>query len=381
MTFRRRATASLIAAVILVVALMAVLSNRLFSGLTDSVENSQFELMQSIVDSGLTSAESRAQARADMIASLPATRKLFAAKDRPGLLAEFGPMFQIQKEKYGVDQGQFHVPPAVSFLRLHDPATFGDDLSTFRPLVVAINRDHLARTGFAVARSGPAIFGIVPVLDEAGGYIGSFEIGIEFGDVLDNLKASYGLELALFIEEQPLRDFAKGVSGEILSEQNRLGKHIKFHSTHWDLMQTLVRSNDLAAVDEPVRYTREALGVTYGVLLIPIRNNAGEPLGVVAVARDFSGSRAASKQSVVWQVTLALFGIILLSGAVLVVIRGFLLRPLGVLSERMAAWAAGDPEATMEDVEVLCDELQELAGHFEKLKARGDSGSKEEDGS
>lgn len=381
MTFRRRATAVLITAVVVVVVLTAVLSNRLFSGLTDSVESSQFELMQSILDSGLTSAEGRALARADMIAALPVTRKLFSAQDRAGLLAEFGPMFQIQKEKYGVDQGQFHVPPATSFLRLHDPATYGDDLSSFRPLVVAINRDHLARKGFAVARSGPAIFGIVPVNDEAGNYVGSFEIGIEFGEVLDNLKASYGLESALFIEEQPLRDFAKGVSSEILSEPNRLGKHIKFHSTHWDLMQSLVKSGDLVTADEPVRYTREALGVTYGVLLVPIRNNAGDPIGVVAIARDFSGSRAAASRSVVWQVTLALFAIILLSGAVLVVVRGFLLRPLGVLSDRLAALAAGDRESTMEDVESLCDELQVLAGNFEKLKAKGETGDKEEDGS
>jgi methyl-accepting chemotaxis protein len=373
MTFRRSAPAALIVAAVVVVAVSAVLSNRLFSGLTESVEASQFELMQSIFDSSLSGAEGRALARAEMIANLPTTRRLFAARDREGLVAEYGPMFDVQKEKYGVDQAQFHVPPATSFLRLHDPATHGDDLTNFRPMVVAIGKDHLARKGLAIARSGPAVFGIVPVLDDGGQYAGSFEFGIAFGSILDGLKASYGLEATLFIEEQPLREYAKGVSGEVLSEENRLGKYLKFHSTHWDLMQELVKSGDISTLEEPATYTRTALGVTYGVLLVPLRNTAGQPIGVMAIARDFSGSRAAASRSLVWQTTLALAAIVLLAGAILVVIRGFLLRPLAVIGQRFAALAEGDHEAKIEEPETLGEELQALAAHHERLRREAEA--------
>lgn len=369
MRFRRDAFPVLIGAVIVIITIMAIVSNRLFSGLTESIEKSQFELMKAILDSSLHGAEDRALARASMIASLPTTQQIFAARDRERLLAEYSKMFEIQKEKFGVDQAQFHIPPATSFLRLQAPDKFGDDLSKFRPMVVAVNQDHLERKGLAIARTGPAVFGVVPVRDVAGKEIGSFEVGIDFGAVLDNLKAAYGLELALFIEEQPLREFAQGVNPEVLSEENRLGKYVKYHSTHWALMKELAKSSDLTLVQEPVKYTREALGIPYGVLLVPLRNNAGKPLGVVAVAQNFSGSRAAARRSLVWQVALALFSIVLLSGFVVVVIGGLLLKPLRMLGDRFAALEARDQDLpVIEDQETLCQELQALAEIYERMR-------------
>lgn len=368
MRFRRDAPKVLIGAVVIVVVVMAVLSNRLFSGLTSAVEQDQLTLMRSIVDFNLKGAEGRALARAEMIASLPSVRETFAARDRPALLAMLLPMFQNQKERHGVDQMQFHLPPATSFLRLQAPDQFGDDLSAFRPMVVAVNRDLTSRKGLAIARSGPAIFGVTPVLDPAGQHIGSVEFGIEFGPMLDGLKAAYGLDLALFIEEQPLRDFAKGVKPDLLSERNRVGKYIKFHSTNWDLMRPLATENDLAPGEE-AQFARESQGVPYGVVLVPLRNAAGEAIGMIAVARDFSETRSASRRSLVWQALLALFAIVLLAGFILVVIRGLLLQPLGRLAERFDNLAAGRTDEPLEDAEQLCEELQALSRAHHRLAA------------
>src|SRR5262249_8328395 len=165
MTFRRSAPAAIIAAVAVVIAAMTFASNRLFTGLTAAVETGQFRLMQSIMETALRNAAEDALARAEMIAALPAAREAVAAKDRERLHAEYALMFAGQKERRGVDQAQFHVPPAVSLLRLHDPATYGDDLSRFRPIVAAVNREKAARKGLAIARTGPAVFGVAPVAD------------------------------------------------------------------------------------------------------------------------------------------------------------------------------------------------------------------------
>ena len=119
--FRRAAPRILIGVVVVVVVTLAFLSNRLFHNLTGAVEQNQFDLMRTIVHSSLRGAEDRAMARAEMIGNLPSVRDIFAKRDRERLLAECGPMFEIQKTKYGVDQMQFHIPPAVSFLRLHAP--------------------------------------------------------------------------------------------------------------------------------------------------------------------------------------------------------------------------------------------------------------------
>ena len=370
MTFRRSAPAALIAAVVIVVAGVTFISDRLFSGLTASVERSQFQLMQSILDTTLRNAADEALARADIVASLPVTKQAVAAKDRERLLAEFAEMFTAQKERRGIDQAQFHVPPAQSLLRLHDPSAFGDDLTRFRPIVVAVNREKAARKGLAIARGGPAIFGVAPVQDAQGNHVGSFEFGLDFGRLIDGLKAAYGLDFTVFVEEKPLREFAQGLNPAVLSEQNRVGRFIRFHTTNGALMKELVGDADISTVNEPVRYTRDTQGLPYGVLLVPLRDGAGDSLGVIAVARDFSGSRAAAGRSLVWQICLGIFAIVILSGAVIVVLRGFLLRPLDVIDRRFAAIAAGERTTALEETDKFCPEIRRLAEHQERIRTQ-----------
>ena len=369
MKFRRSAPLVLISSIALVIIAASIISSLLFTRMISSVEAKQFSLMHSIVAFNLKGAEDRAQARAAMIADLPRARALFAAQDRAGLLAEYSKMFTDQKDKYGVDQAQFHSLPPTSFLRLNDPADFGDDLSKFRPIVVAVNRDQIPRKGFAVARSGPAIFGVVPMFDPQEKHIGSFEFGIAFDDLLDNLKNAYDLEMSVFIDERSLREFATGVNPGIFSEQNRVGKFIRFHSTNAAVFQSLVSDRDLNTT-ENTQYTREVHGVTYGVVLVPLRNGAGEVVGLVAANSDFSASRSSRGRAFVWQALIALFSIVLLAGVAIVIIRGILLRPLEVITSRFATLSTGDTSAEIPEADKLCDELKGLAQQYEKLRRR-----------
>ena len=352
------------------IAALTFLSARLFSGLTDNVEKSQFELMQAIFDTALRDAENKALARAEMLASMPVTRSAMAAKDRQKLIDEFGAMFAVQKERHGVDQVQFHLPPAISLLRLHDLTRAGDDLSRFRPMVVAVNRDKVSAKGLAIARTGPAIFGVAPIADMQGNHVGSVEFGLDFGALMVALKSAYGLEFSLFIEEKPLREFATGIDPAVFSEQNRVGRFIRLETTNGALMRDLAGDADISVLNEPVTYARDAQGVPYGVLLVPLRNASGEPLGVVAAARDFSGSRAAAGRSLVWQLCLAAFAIVILAGAIIVVIRGFLLRPLQVVVGRFVAMGHGEPAAPIEGAERFPAELLPLVDLHGRVTAR-----------
>lgn len=371
MKFQRSAPRVLIFSVVVVVIGMAVLSNRLFSGLTSAVEQDQFELIRALWSYNLTAAQNRALERAEMVATLPAVRQAFAARDREGLLAQCAEMFKRQKERYGVDQAQFHFPPAVSFLRLHAPGQHGDHQDQFRPMVVAVNRDLFSRKESAIAGTGPAIFGVTPMTDATGQHIGSFELGMSFGPLLHGLKAAYRLEMALFIEEQALRQlmFAEGLDPDVLTEQNRRGKYIKFHSTNWTLMKELVSEGDLSGPAE-VQYIRSAQDVPYGVVLLTLYNNAGNPIGKVAMARDFSSSRAAAGRSLVWQGLLALSAIVLLAGVILIVVRGLLLRPLEMLSQHFVGLAEDRRDQPIPETETLCDEMQALAKAHEQLRTK-----------
>jgi len=367
MTFRRSAPAAIIVAVVVVIAGVTFASSRLFGGLTAAVETGQFQLMQAIVERALRGAGDDALSRAELVTALPTTRQAVAAKDRERLLAEYAAMFAGQKERHGVDQAQFHVLPATSLLRLQDPATFGDDLTPFRPIVVAVNREKAARKGLAIARNGPAIFGVAPVTDMQGQHVGSFEFGLEFAPLLDGLKASYGLDFTVFMEEKRLREFARGLNPAVLSEQNRVGRFIRFHTTNGTLAKALASDADLSSVAEPTHYVRGALGLPYGVLLMPLVDGAGEPLGVMMATSDFSGSRAASGRALVWQICIAVFAIVLLAGITLVVIRGFLLRPLEVLQHRAGALAAGERKGMVEPTDKFSKEIDNLAGYLEKI--------------
>ena len=374
MKFQRSAPRVLIFSVVVAVVGMAVLSNRLFSGLTSAVEQDQFELIRALWSYNLTAAQNRALERAEMVATLPAVQQAFAARDREGLLAQCAEMFRRQKERYGVDQAQFHFPPAVSFLRLHAPEQHGDHQDQFRPMVVAVNRDLFSRKESAIAGTGPAIFGVTPVIDAAGQHIGSFELGMNFGPLLHALKAAYRLEMALFIDEQALRQlmFAEGLDPGVLSEQNRRGKYLKFHSTNWALMKELVSEGDLSGPAE-VQYIRSAQDVPYGVVMLTLYNNAGNPIGKIAMARDFSSSRAAAGRSLVWQALLALSAIVLLAGIILIVVRGLLLRPLEMLSRQFVRLAEGRRDQPIAEKESLCDEMQALAEAHERLRAKPES--------
>lgn len=369
MKFRRDAPLALIVVAAVVIAALTVASNMLFGGMTSSVEKSQIELMTSIVNFNLDGTASNALARAEILAANPSLREAMASGDRDRILAETGSMFAEQKEKYGVSQVQFHVLPATSFLRLQAPTSFGDDLTAFRPIVVAVNQEHTAKKGIEVAKTGPAIFGVAPITGPNGAHVGSVEFGMDFGTMLDRLKAAYGLDLTLFIDEEPLRQFATGLKPGILTEENRVGSTIKFHSTNWALMRELVTSDDLRIHSEARTYNRKADGAPYGVVLIPLRSASGQVLGVVAVARSFEGTRGPAARSVVIQGLFALFAIVILSGAALIVIRGFLLRPVTAISARFAALGTDEPVEDDEDDAKLSVEMAELAAQQRRIAA------------
>ena len=99
MKFQRSAPRVLIFSIVVVIIGMAVLSNRLFSGLTSAVEQDQFELIRALWSYNLTAAQNRALERAEIIATLPAVRAAFGARDPEGLQAPCAEMLKRQKER------------------------------------------------------------------------------------------------------------------------------------------------------------------------------------------------------------------------------------------------------------------------------------------
>jgi methyl-accepting chemotaxis protein len=367
MRFRKSAPRALIAVSALVIVTLTFGANTLFSGMTSTVERSQIDLMRSIIAFNLEGTATNALARAEMTAADPVVRKLLAEQDRPALIAHTQAMFQEQRDKYGVDQVQFHLAPSTSFVRLQNTTLHGDDLSRYRPVVVAVNREQVARKGVEIARTGPAIFGVAPIRDPGGNHIGSVEFGMDMGALLDRLKAAYGLELTLFIDEEPLRAFASGIRAGVISEQNRVGQTMRLQSTNWALMTELVNGEDLRIHDQPRDWVRKAAGIPYGVVLQPLRNSPGETLGAIVIARSFEPTRGAAGRTTVLQWLFALLGFLVVAGVILIVIRGWLVRPLEAISARFASVGTGRRPEADEDDRFLSAEMAALAAQHRRI--------------
>jgi methyl-accepting chemotaxis protein len=367
MRFGKSAPRALIVVAALVIAALTFGANRLFGSMASAVEQSQLELMRAIVAFNLAGTTTNSLARAEIVAADRTVRRLLAERNRPALIAHTEAMFKEQREKYAVDQVQFHLAPSTSFLRLQNTALFGDDLSSYRPAVVAVNREQVAKKGIEVARTGPALFGIAPIRDLDGNHIGSVEFGMDIGPLLDRLKAAYGLELTLFIDETPLREFATGMRAGVVSEHNRVGPTMRIHSTDWERMRQLVNGDDLRVHDEPRDWVRSAGGVPYGVVLYPLRNISNETLGALAVARSFQSTRGAATRTLVLQWLFALLGFLAVAGAILIVIRGWLVRPLEAISARLASVGTGARPPVDEDDRFLAAEMAALAAEHRRI--------------
>jgi len=112
--------------------------------------------------------------------------RLLGERNRDELARITVPTFEVMKKEYNVRQ--FHLPPATSFLRVHKPQKFGDDLSSFRKTVVETNAKREAISGIERGVAGLGVRGIVPVYHQQQ-HIGSVEFGLSFGQAFfDHIK-------------------------------------------------------------------------------------------------------------------------------------------------------------------------------------------------
>ena len=68
-----------------------------------------------------------------------------------------------------------HTKGTKSFVRAWNADKYGDDLSSFRPSLVKVKREHKAFTTFEAGRAGLVLRAIVPIFDNNKEYVGSLE--------------------------------------------------------------------------------------------------------------------------------------------------------------------------------------------------------------
>lgn len=142
---------------------------------------------------------SKVQILANTISLLPSVQWNMARENRAELLAFAMPIYKKMGENTELNIFHFHLPPATSFLRLHKPEKYGDDLSSSRHTVVFANREKKATAGLEVGRGGVSCRAVSPVFN-FGEHVGSVEFGSPINDSLaKQVKEEIGNNISVVI--------------------------------------------------------------------------------------------------------------------------------------------------------------------------------------
>lgn len=126
---------------------------------------------------------------------------VFAQKERKKLYQLVLPKFkELQKINKYVTNIHFHTADLHTFLRVHKPGKFGDDLSLFRPMLVKENQDRKKLFGLEMGKHGLFYRIVLPIYKDKE-FIGSLELGIDIKFLLQRLEQSTNLTPFLFIEK------------------------------------------------------------------------------------------------------------------------------------------------------------------------------------
>ncbi len=126
----------------------------------------------------------------------------FERQDRVELLKLTKPMYEelITENPY-LHIMHFHTKETKSFLRLHKPNKFGDDLSSIRHMINNVNQRYVKQIGVEVGRYGIYYRIAVPVFNAEGKHLGAFEFGINIDYIFNLFNNDYGFETILLLHK------------------------------------------------------------------------------------------------------------------------------------------------------------------------------------
>lgn len=266
-----RMAVSIILMLVIVIAVMLIAIIGQFSQVQSGAEIRRLNDLHRTVQASLNKSSESALSVIDAIVSAPGVAKAFADKDRETLQSLTLPVFETLQRKYNVQQFQFHLPPATSFLRLHKLEKYGDDLSGFRFTVLNANRQQQPQYGMEKGVAGIGLRGVIPVYYQQK-HVGSAEVGLSFGqDFFNRFTKRHNSPTALYVT-----DTASGTGFST------------FASTITGNATTIDKNRFKAALSERQSFYSEISvnGKPYASLIAPIVDFSGKPLAVVEILVD-----------------------------------------------------------------------------------------------
>ncbi len=251
---------------------------------------------------------------AQYLSNQPDLVSFFAEGKREELLNHVQDGWNAARETSALRQLHFHYPPATSFLRVHKPQRFGDDLTSVRPGIVATNKTRKPVLGFEQGRVFSGLRAIVPVFRE-GTHIGSLECGSGLNRLLDEFAKNTNTVASLFL--------LSSMADQKLWEENRSlvklssvrsKKYELDAATNAELVKELVAVANIDKYEELSPTELHVVGGTPNSLrFLELVDFAGDHAGVFVWAKDVSqdlellaSTRAETRQLLLGSLALSL---------------------------------------------------------------------------
>ncbi|HSJ48207.1 MAG TPA: methyl-accepting chemotaxis protein [Gammaproteobacteria bacterium] len=332
-------------AIIILLTIVAVvwISQHNTSSIIEAAEKRELQSHYSAMMSLIDNQGQLALGLAQLVAHQPDMQEAFARGDRQRLLEMVRDAYEEFRDNNGMRQFQFHLPPATSFLRVHKPEKFGDDLSSFRHTVTSVNESRQPLHGIERGVAGLGIRGVAPVSFQ-GRHIGSVEFGLSLGqELLEQFKEMNGIDAAMYLPDgEGFRQYATTWNAGLLASHDQMR-----------------RAQDGEAVIAIVEHNGQPLAA----YLVPVFDYTGQAVGVMELTMDRSAyleQQADARNSLLAAAVVAL----LLGLLLFYFVSTSIVAPLRRAVARMEDIASGDGDLTRRLAAEGNDEVAELARGF-----------------
>ncbi len=317
--------------------------------LVDEAERRELQVHYSEIQQKLDDEKRLATALATFVANMPALQQSLLNDDRTALQNALQQAFSVLKSDFGLRQFQFHKPPATSYLRVHKPQKFGDDLSSFRQTVVVTNRDRNPVSGIEQGVAGLGIRGVVPVMIN-GQHWGSVEFGFSLGQsFFDKFKEKTGVDVALYLNKSDRLEVFASSFGE---------KHLL----------PLDQLNNAFAGEQQLGVA-DLNGAAHVVYANQLKDFSGTAIGVLEIVMNREGYQT-MLSSVVWQTLMVGVLFLVFAAIAAAMITRSIIKPLNQMRLAMDDIASGDGDLTARLDISGKNELSEIAEAFNNFVSK-----------
>ncbi|MBI9073264.1 MAG: HAMP domain-containing protein [Melioribacteraceae bacterium] len=236
------------------------------------------------------------------------------------------------KPKYKIAQVHFHTEDNHSFLRLHQPSKFGDNLSAFRKTVVRANTEKKIIQGIEVGKYGTGLRNVAPVFNN-GNHIGSLEFSGSIYGLLDGISTALKMDYSIGINKETL----KNAGGKIGREDVEKADKVYYYFSD-DRFKSLLNEIDISTITKDIVFEDK----NYSVASIPIMDYSGQKVGCITLYKDITKFYDNVKSSLYSSIVIVLISAVFVALISFFFMKKSLLTPLKAVSRTAHEIADGN---------------------------------------